>query len=214
MLWNIIHKQYIKNSHCNDLSRVFPNQFSFRFNWLIFASNFCGQLFGFPRHYTDVGNLSRRDRHRLLGKAWSVQVTCHLLETLRDFSVGTLAPAALETLRDFSVGTLAPSALETEGRWVIVQLTSMTVFDKNIVFTSRLLSEACNCNGQKCTIGMLWKGKLKIIKSEKLSLQEILRLFVNKEKLWVSKRDTCKEIHERFGYKWSCTREQMEPYEY
>ncbi|XP_049519757.1 DNA (cytosine-5)-methyltransferase 3C-like [Dermacentor silvarum] len=43
------------------------------------------QLFGFPRHYTDVGNISLGKRRQLLGKAWSVPVVCHILRPLRSF---------------------------------------------------------------------------------------------------------------------------------
>ena len=32
------------------------------------------QIFGFPTHYTDVGNLNNKDKQRLLGNAWSVAV--------------------------------------------------------------------------------------------------------------------------------------------
>lgn len=42
-------------------------------------------LFGFPRHYTDVGNISLTKRQQLLGKAWSVPVVCHILRPLRSF---------------------------------------------------------------------------------------------------------------------------------
>ncbi|KAH7935239.1 hypothetical protein HPB52_004827 [Rhipicephalus sanguineus] len=43
------------------------------------------ELFGFPRHYTDVGNISLGKRRQLLGKAWSVPVVCHILRPLRSF---------------------------------------------------------------------------------------------------------------------------------
>ncbi|CAN8029221.1 unnamed protein product, partial [Ixodes persulcatus] len=43
------------------------------------------RVFGFPSHYTDVGNLSLGRRQQLLGRAWSVPVVCHLLAPLRDF---------------------------------------------------------------------------------------------------------------------------------
>ena len=41
------------------------------------------RLFGFPDHYTDVGNLGRSGRQKLLGKAWSVPVIRHLLSPLK-----------------------------------------------------------------------------------------------------------------------------------
>lgn len=42
-------------------------------------------LFGFPDHYTDVANLGRSGRQRLLGKAWSVPVMRHILSPLKDY---------------------------------------------------------------------------------------------------------------------------------
>lgn len=41
------------------------------------------RLFGFPDHYTDVANLGRSGRQKLLGKAWSVPVVRHLLSPLK-----------------------------------------------------------------------------------------------------------------------------------
>ncbi|XP_077531205.1 DNA (cytosine-5)-methyltransferase 3A-like [Haemaphysalis longicornis] len=43
------------------------------------------EVFGFPKHYTDVGNISLGKRRQLLGKAWSVPVICHILRPLRSF---------------------------------------------------------------------------------------------------------------------------------
>ena len=43
------------------------------------------RLFGFPEHYTDVGNLGRAGRQRLLGKAWSVPVIRHLFSPLKEY---------------------------------------------------------------------------------------------------------------------------------
>ena len=43
------------------------------------------RLFGFPEHYTDVCNLGRCGRQKLLGKAWSVPVIRHLLSPLKDY---------------------------------------------------------------------------------------------------------------------------------
>ena len=41
------------------------------------------RLFGFPPHYTDVNNLGRSGRQKLLGKSWSVPVLRHLLSPLK-----------------------------------------------------------------------------------------------------------------------------------
>lgn len=43
------------------------------------------RIFGFPSHYTDVGNMGRVARQRLLGRAWSTPVIRHLLAPLRDY---------------------------------------------------------------------------------------------------------------------------------
>jgi len=43
------------------------------------------RLFGFPSHYTDVSNMGRSQRQRLLGKSWSVPVIRHLLSPLKDY---------------------------------------------------------------------------------------------------------------------------------
>lgn len=42
-------------------------------------------LFGFPRQYTNVGNISLGKRRQLLRKAWSVPVVCQILRPLRSF---------------------------------------------------------------------------------------------------------------------------------
>uniref|UniRef100_A0A8C1U5X1 DNA (cytosine-5-)-methyltransferase n=1 Tax=Cyprinus carpio TaxID=7962 RepID=A0A8C1U5X1_CYPCA len=43
------------------------------------------KIFGFPKHYTDVKNLGRMQRQRVLGKSWSVPVIRHLLAPLKDY---------------------------------------------------------------------------------------------------------------------------------
>ncbi|XP_052805320.1 DNA (cytosine-5)-methyltransferase 3B-like [Mya arenaria] len=43
------------------------------------------RLFGFPTHYTDVGQLTHTRRRQLIGKAWSVPVIKHLLSPLRSY---------------------------------------------------------------------------------------------------------------------------------
>ncbi|ROT79375.1 putative ATP-binding cassette sub-family A member 3-like [Penaeus vannamei] len=40
------------------------------------------KIFGFPSHYTDVGNTSLKERQTLLGRAWSVPVIEHILQPL------------------------------------------------------------------------------------------------------------------------------------
>ncbi|KAI0230759.1 DNA (cytosine-5)-methyltransferase 3A [Lamellibrachia satsuma] len=43
------------------------------------------RLFGFPEHYTDVGNIPPTRRQKLLGKAWSVPLIKHILAPLKSF---------------------------------------------------------------------------------------------------------------------------------
>uniref|UniRef100_A0A7N5ZTN9 DNA (cytosine-5-)-methyltransferase n=1 Tax=Anabas testudineus TaxID=64144 RepID=A0A7N5ZTN9_ANATE len=43
------------------------------------------RVFGFPVHYTDVSNMSRLARQRLLGRSWSVPVIRHLFAPLKDY---------------------------------------------------------------------------------------------------------------------------------
>ncbi|KAK3861177.1 hypothetical protein Pcinc_032823 [Petrolisthes cinctipes] len=51
------------------------------------------KIFGFPAHYTDVGNLQVRERQSLLGRAWCVPVIRHLLTPL----VKYYTPASTDT---------------------------------------------------------------------------------------------------------------------
>ncbi|XP_037095214.1 DNA (cytosine-5)-methyltransferase 3C-like isoform X2 [Syngnathus acus] len=43
------------------------------------------QIFGFPKHYTDVNNMGRLQRQRVLGRSWSVAVIRHLMAPLKDY---------------------------------------------------------------------------------------------------------------------------------
>jgi hypothetical protein len=43
------------------------------------------RAFGFPDHYTDVNNMGRVHRQRLLGRAWSVPIIRHLFSPLKDY---------------------------------------------------------------------------------------------------------------------------------
>ena len=45
------------------------------------------QIFGFPRHFTDVGNLKFQDRQKLIGKAWNVQVAVEIFKCLKPFVI-------------------------------------------------------------------------------------------------------------------------------
>ncbi|XP_065846483.1 DNA (cytosine-5)-methyltransferase 3B-like [Oscarella lobularis] len=55
------------------------------------------RVFGLPDHYTDVANMSKQNRQRLIGQAWSVPVVRHLLSPLRDYyKCVTVAAGAAE----------------------------------------------------------------------------------------------------------------------
>ncbi|XP_034028908.1 DNA (cytosine-5-)-methyltransferase 3 beta, duplicate a [Thalassophryne amazonica] len=43
------------------------------------------QIFGFPKHYTDVNNMGRGQRQKVLGRSWSVPVIRHLFAPLKDY---------------------------------------------------------------------------------------------------------------------------------
>uniref|UniRef100_A0A8B9UV95 Uncharacterized protein n=1 Tax=Anas zonorhyncha TaxID=75864 RepID=A0A8B9UV95_9AVES len=43
------------------------------------------RIFGFPLHYTDVSNISRGARQKLLGRSWSIPVIQHLFTPLKDY---------------------------------------------------------------------------------------------------------------------------------
>lgn len=43
------------------------------------------RIFGFPEHYTDVGNMGRTQRMKLLGKSWSVPVVSQLFAPLKNY---------------------------------------------------------------------------------------------------------------------------------
>ncbi|XP_061115075.1 uncharacterized protein LOC133139515 [Conger conger] len=43
------------------------------------------KIFGFPKHYTDVNNMNRAQRQKVLGRSWSVPVIRHLFAPLKDY---------------------------------------------------------------------------------------------------------------------------------
>ncbi|XP_037102125.1 DNA (cytosine-5)-methyltransferase 3C-like isoform X1 [Syngnathus acus] len=56
------------------------------------------KIFGFPKHYTDVRNMNRQQRQKVLGKAWSVPVIRHLFAPLKDyFACEELTPSPATT---------------------------------------------------------------------------------------------------------------------
>ncbi|XP_059189546.1 uncharacterized protein LOC131971901 isoform X2 [Centropristis striata] len=67
------------------------------------------KIFGFPKHYTDVRNMNRQQRQKVLGKAWSVPVIRHLFAPLKDYFACEELPA-LTTTTSSSTST-SPSSL-------------------------------------------------------------------------------------------------------
>ncbi|MBZ3879190.1 DNA (cytosine-5)-methyltransferase 3B [Sciurus carolinensis] len=43
------------------------------------------RIFGFPLHYTDMSNMGRGARQKLLGRSWSMPVIRHLFAPLKDY---------------------------------------------------------------------------------------------------------------------------------
>ncbi|XP_067143227.1 DNA (cytosine-5)-methyltransferase 3A-like isoform X2 [Centruroides vittatus] len=58
------------------------------------------RIFGFPSHYTDVGNIQLSRRQQLLGKAWSVPVIRHLFTSLKNFFKTVAVFKSSEKARD------------------------------------------------------------------------------------------------------------------
>lgn len=50
------------------------------------------RVFGFPPHYTDIGNLSTTRRQRLIGKSWSVPVVQYILSPLTQYFAVKMEP--------------------------------------------------------------------------------------------------------------------------
>ncbi|XP_070824780.1 uncharacterized protein [Chaetodon trifascialis] len=70
------------------------------------------KIFGFPKHYTDVRNMSRQQRLKALGKAWSVPVIRHLFAPLKDyFSCEELPPL---TASNSSTSPSSPASPELQ----------------------------------------------------------------------------------------------------
>ncbi|XP_056155542.1 DNA (cytosine-5-)-methyltransferase beta, duplicate b.3 [Lampris incognitus] len=59
------------------------------------------KIFGFPKHYTDIRNMNRQQRQKVLGKSWSVPVIRHLFAPLKDYF-------ACEELPSLSISSTSP----------------------------------------------------------------------------------------------------------
>nr|XP_020464858.1 uncharacterized protein LOC109965298 [Monopterus albus] len=67
------------------------------------------KIFGFPKHYTDVRNMNRQQRQKVLGKAWSVPVIRHLFAPLKDyFACEELLPLTTSNSSTFSSSPASP----------------------------------------------------------------------------------------------------------
>ncbi|XP_066951556.1 uncharacterized protein [Macrobrachium rosenbergii] len=65
----------------NSLKPVFKMNNHADFPWITEIE----KIFGFPAHYTDVGNLNLRERQALLGRSWSVGVVEYILKPLTKY---------------------------------------------------------------------------------------------------------------------------------
>ncbi|XP_022246328.1 DNA (cytosine-5)-methyltransferase 3B-like isoform X2 [Limulus polyphemus] len=77
------------------------------------------QVFGFPRHYTDAGNIPLGRRQQLLGKAWSVPVIKHLFTPLKNFF--KLVPSSLSS--PTTISTIV-TPIATTGNTVVMPASS------------------------------------------------------------------------------------------
>uniref|UniRef100_A0A3B4HCI1 DNA (cytosine-5-)-methyltransferase n=1 Tax=Pundamilia nyererei TaxID=303518 RepID=A0A3B4HCI1_9CICH len=69
------------------------------------------RVFGFPKHYTDVRDMNRQQRQKVLGKAWCVPVVRHLLAPLKDyFTCEDLSPLTTAATTSSSPSSQSSSA--------------------------------------------------------------------------------------------------------
>ncbi|KAL3064668.1 hypothetical protein OYC64_000832 [Pagothenia borchgrevinki] len=67
------------------------------------------KIFGFPKHYTDVRNMTRQQRQKVLGKSWSVPVIRHLFAPLKEyFACEKLPPLTISSIS--STSSTSPSS--------------------------------------------------------------------------------------------------------
>ncbi|XP_032376067.1 uncharacterized protein LOC116692137 isoform X1 [Etheostoma spectabile] len=73
------------------------------------------KIFGFPKHYTDVRNMNRQQRQKVLGKAWSVPVIRHLFAPLKDyFACEELPPLTMSSTSSSSTSPSSPASPELQ----------------------------------------------------------------------------------------------------
>ncbi|XP_034091018.1 uncharacterized protein LOC117558748 isoform X2 [Gymnodraco acuticeps] len=73
------------------------------------------KIFGFPKHYTDVRNMTRQQRQKVLGKSWSVPVIRHLFAPLKEyFACEKLPPLTMSSISSISsTSSTSPSSPES-----------------------------------------------------------------------------------------------------
>ncbi|XP_029690198.1 uncharacterized protein isoform X1 [Takifugu rubripes] len=72
------------------------------------------RIFGFPKHYTDVRNMNRQQRQKVLGKAWSVPVIRHLFAPLKDYFACEELPAVASSSSSSSSSTSPASPVSQD----------------------------------------------------------------------------------------------------
>uniref|UniRef100_A0A6Q2X7G6 DNA (cytosine-5-)-methyltransferase n=1 Tax=Esox lucius TaxID=8010 RepID=A0A6Q2X7G6_ESOLU len=64
------------------------------------------KIFGFPKHYTDVKNMNRQQRQKVLGKSWSVPVIRHLFAPLKDYFACEQFPTSSSSAIDMEAASV------------------------------------------------------------------------------------------------------------
>ncbi|TDH10077.1 hypothetical protein EPR50_G00071120 [Perca flavescens] len=72
------------------------------------------KIFGFPKHYTDVRNMNRQQRQKVLGKAWSVPVIRHLFAPLKDYFACEELPPLTTSATSSSTSPSSPASPELQ----------------------------------------------------------------------------------------------------
>uniref|UniRef100_A0A3B5BCL2 DNA (cytosine-5-)-methyltransferase n=1 Tax=Stegastes partitus TaxID=144197 RepID=A0A3B5BCL2_9TELE len=71
------------------------------------------KIFGFPKHYTDVRNMNRQQRQKVLGKSWSVPVIRHLFAPLKDYFACEELPPMITSSTSSSTSSSSNSTSST-----------------------------------------------------------------------------------------------------
>lgn len=76
---------YLTEKHFKALSMLFLHHVIIRLYLNAVSMSLYCRVFGFPKHYTDVNNMGRGQRQKVLGRSWSVPVIRHLFAPLKDY---------------------------------------------------------------------------------------------------------------------------------